>query len=108
MKIKVYISGKITGIESEAAELFAKAERSLQANGHDTVNPMTINHDHDKSWLSYMKAGIKEMLECSHVFMLSNWTDSKGAIFEHLIALNLGLKIIYQEPSISESKIRIS
>lgn len=52
---KIYISGKISGIENEAPELFAKAEKELQAMGFETVNPMTLNHQHDKSWHSYMR-----------------------------------------------------
>ena len=33
MATKIYISGKISGIENEATELFAKAELELQAKG---------------------------------------------------------------------------
>ena len=58
---KVYISGKITGIENEAPELFAKAEKELQSKGFETVNPLTLNHQHDKSWHSYMKEDIKAL-----------------------------------------------
>lgn len=52
---KIYISGKITGIENEAAALFEKAEKELKEKGFETVNPVTLNHKHDKSWHSYMK-----------------------------------------------------
>ena len=52
MATKIYISGKISGIENEATELFAKAEKELQAKGFETINPMTLNHEHDKSWHS--------------------------------------------------------
>ena len=96
MKIKVYISGKITGIINEAPGLFAKAEKELQAKGFETINPMTLNHDHDKSWHSYMKVDVKALCDCDEIFMLSNWTDSKGAIIEHTIALYLGLKVCYE------------
>ena len=44
MATKIYISGKISGIENEAPELFAKAETELQAKGFETVNPITLNH----------------------------------------------------------------
>ena len=58
MATKIYISGKISGIENEAPELFTKAEKELQAKGFETVNPMTLNHEHDKSWHSYMKEDV--------------------------------------------------
>ena len=99
MAKKIYISGKISGIENEAPELFAKAEKELQANGFETVNPMTLNHQHDKSWHSYMKEDVKALCECDVIYMLSNWTDSKGAIIEHTIAMYLGLKVQYEAVS---------
>ena len=92
---KIYISGKISGIENEAAKLFAKAEKELQEKGFETVNPMTLNHQHDKSWQSYMKEDIKALCECDEIFMLSNWTDSMGAIIEHTIAMYLGINVHY-------------
>ena len=99
MATKIYISGKISGIENEAPELFAKAEKELQAKGFETVNPMTLNHEHDKSWHSYMKEDVKALCECDEIFMLSNWTDSKGAIIEHTIAMYLGLKVQHDDSS---------
>jgi hypothetical protein len=96
MKTKIYISGKISGIESEAVELFAKAENELLLKGFEPVNPMALNHEHDKSWHSYMKEDIKALCDCDQIFMLSNWVDSKGAIIEHAIAMYLGIKVIYQ------------
>jgi hypothetical protein len=95
--LKIYISGKITGIENEAPEIFKKAEKELQAKGFETVNPMTLNHQHDKSWHSYMREDIKAICECDEMYMLSNWTDSKGAIIEHTIALWLGMNIQYEK-----------
>ena len=97
--MKYYISGKISGIENAAPELFKKAEKQLQANGFETVNPMTLNHEHDKSWHSYMKEDVKALCECDVIYMLSNWTDSKGAIIEHTIAMYLGMRVEYEERS---------
>jgi hypothetical protein len=97
MAIRIYISGKISGIEDEAAEIFTKAEKELQAKGFETVNPMTLNHQHDKSWHSYMKEDVKALCDCDEIFMLSNWIDSKGAIIEHKIAMYLGIKVSYED-----------
>jgi hypothetical protein len=95
---KVYISGKISGIEEEAEQRFKDAEVYLSEYlNYEVVNPMTINHEHDKSWQSYMKADIREMMSCDAIFMLTNWTDSKGAEIERRIALDLGIKIIYEK-----------
>lgn len=96
MKTKVYISGKISGIENEAIELFANAEKQLQSDGFETVNPMNLSHNHDKSWHSYMKEDVKALCDCDEIFMLSNWVDSKGSTIEYVIATYLGLKVTHQ------------
>lgn len=95
---KTYISGKISGIEAEAFELFADAETHLIKSGHIAVNPMTLKHEHDKNWHAFMKEDVKALCDCDNIYMLNNWTDSKGAIIEHSIAILLGIKPIYQAP----------
>lgn len=98
--MKIYISGKISGIEKEAPALFESAELTIKQFGHEPVNPMKLNHNHDRSWHSYMKEDLKAMMDCDAVYFLSNWQDSKGAIIEHGLAAQLGLKLIYQNLSV--------
>lgn len=94
---KIYISGKISGIEEEAPQLFKDAEVYLREYcGFEVVNPIKIEHNHDQSWQSYMKADIKALCDCTAIYMLRNWTDSKGAEIERRIAMDLGMKIIYE------------
>jgi hypothetical protein len=93
---KIYISGKITGIEKEAQDIFSKAEKALKEKGFDVVNPLTLNHNHSKTWHAYMKEDIKALCDCDSIFMLENWVDSKGAIIEHTIAMYLGMKVQYE------------
>ncbi len=99
MQKKIYISGKITGLSIVQAEsLFNNAETQLKAMypGCEIVNPMKINHDHDKSWENYMRADLKEMLNCDSIYMLNNWQQSQGAIVEYTLAKGLNFKIIHQ------------
>ncbi|WP_346236718.1 DUF4406 domain-containing protein [Niabella insulamsoli] len=93
--MKAYISGKITGSESDAEEKFQDAESKVAAMGLIPVNPMTINHEHDLTWESYMKEDLKALLDCQAIYMLPCWKDSKGATIEHNLALELGLTVIY-------------
>lgn len=94
---KIYISGKITGIEDEAEKLFAEAEIILREMGCDPINPFTLNHEHDKSWKSYMAEDIKALVDCDTIFMLPNWKQSPGARIERKLAKYLGIKIMYEE-----------
>lgn len=93
---KIYISGKISGIEAEAPALFSVAANQLKQQGYEVVNPMLLSHNHDKSWESYMKEDIKAMCDCDSIYMLKNWAHSKGASVELNLARVLGLKIIWQ------------
>lgn len=95
--MKVYISGKITGNESEAPALFGKAETHLILLGNDVINPMDLPHAHDKSWESYMKEDLIAMLKCDAIFMLTGWRKSRGARMEYNIARQMKLKIIFQK-----------
>lgn len=94
---KIYISGQITGLEIEEAEaLFSEAEKHLLACDFEVVNPMTIEHNHDKSWGSYMRADLIALMDCDTIYMLNNWTKSKGAEIERKLALDLSLSVTYQ------------
>lgn len=93
---KIYISGRITGIEDFAPELFEKAAQKLKEDGFEPVNPMALNHNHDKSWHSYMREDIKALCDCEFIYMLNNYTESKGAKIELEIAKHLGIAVIYE------------
>jgi hypothetical protein len=95
-KMKIYISGKITGIEDQAEKLFQVAEDRLTAEGYDVINPLKLNHNHDKSYDAYMKEDVKALCDCDCIYMLLNWQDSNGAKIEKQIAEYLKIKIIYE------------
>lgn len=96
---KCYIAGKITGLpEKEYMAKFADAEDEVkQLLGiEDIVNPVTLPHNHGRTWSDYMRECLKEMLDCDVVFALDNWEDSEGARTELSLAQKLGMKIFYQ------------
>ncbi len=96
--MKTYISGKITGLtEAEARSNFKRAENYLHKLGHKTVNPMTIVHNHDKSWENFMREDLKAMFDCDTIFMLQGWRKSKGARIEYELARHLKMKIIIEK-----------
>jgi hypothetical protein len=85
---KIYIMGAITGREEMASILFETAEEELRALGYEPINPMKLNHDHDKKWASYMKVCIPELLKCDKVAVIVNQEllNSKGAVIEAFLA----------------------
>lgn len=92
---KVYLSGKITGLDlGEAIANFQSMARHVKSTGHHPVNPMEILAFHiDLTWQDYMKADIKALCDCHEILLHPNWKDSKGAKLEHEIAVNLGLEV---------------
>jgi hypothetical protein len=95
--MKIYISGKITGIEAEALVRFGLAELVMREAGFDPINPMALPHLHDKEWHSFMREDIKALCDCDAIYMLNNWKDSAGARLEHTVAECLGLQVFYED-----------
>lgn len=95
--MKVFISGKITGIEADAEDIFLEVEEYLKNKGCSVVNPMKLPHNHDKTWESYMKETLTELLTCDAIYILSNAKDSKGAELEIRVAKATGIIPIYQD-----------
>lgn len=94
---KCYIAGKIGGLQPEVYETnFREAEVEVNKLGYTAVSPLTLTHNHDKSWLSHMREDIAALVYCDAIYMLSNWEDSPGAKIEFNLAYELGLKIHYQ------------
>lgn len=101
---KVYISGKITGLEQqEAFDNFEKAELEIRELGGTPINPMKIEHKENSNWYDYMEKDLSELLKCDGIYMLHNWGSSKGARIERAVAIELGLPIVYQEKKQNEA-----
>lgn len=93
---KVYISGQITGLDPDIAQMwFDKAELLLVQLGHKVVNPMNLPHDHAGTWADYMKDDIEALRGCDAIMILPNWTESRGAKIEFQIAKFYGMEIYY-------------
>lgn len=104
MSKKIYLSGKITGkTYEEALSDFSQAENKVNSanlvspNSVQAINPMTIEHNHDQSWNSFMKVDLKALLDCDAIYMLKGWHESKGANIEYNLAKSLDLEIFFEQ-----------
>ena len=92
----IFLSGKVSGIESEAKMIFKQHAKEFEREGSLVLNPMDLPDNHDKSWESYMKVCLSALINCDSIFMMKNWTESRGAEVERRLAIELGLKVIYE------------
>jgi len=96
---RIYISGKITGLDIDyASMLFENASRYLKEKYNcEVINPMKeIPYKKGKTWEQYMIDDINLLFGCDSIFMLDNWEDSKGARVECSIAKELSKTILFQ------------
>lgn len=95
--MKVYISGKITGLPlSEAEERFKDAEELISALNLTPVNPLKNGLPRHRSWEEHMAKDIELLKQCEAIFMLENWEDSRGAKIEYDFAIGSGKTIMYE------------
>ena len=92
-KPKVYISGKITGLEEKVYKNnFNSAELYLTGLGYDVVNPVSEVSIPNGTWKDYMRRDLKLLLDCDYIYLLDNWTESTGAKIEYSLARDIGIE----------------
>ena len=98
---KVYLSGKISGLEKEVYEAqFYRAEQFYKGCGFDVVNPCRISdailkNNPNAGYEDFMQADLKALADCTHISMLEGWETSNGAKREKAEAQRLGLEIMH-------------
>lgn len=103
--MKVYISGKISGLPiQEAKERFDNAQALLESCGLDTVNPMSKEMPENATWKQHMVKDIELLLSCDAIYLMDNWADSRGAQIEYDIANRMKLEFIFESDYIYRNK----
>jgi hypothetical protein len=94
---KIYIAGKIGGLTEDVyTNNFMHADLYLWAIGHDTINPVELPHEHERTWKAYMKEDLNALKTCCTLYALNNWEDSRGARIEVWFAKRYNKTIFYQ------------
>jgi chromosomal replication initiation ATPase DnaA len=106
--MKIYISGKITGLPFDEVETkFQNAEWLLEDLDVVPVNPLKNGLTKEHSWNQHMVRDIEMLFECDGILMLDNWSDSVGAGIECDIAKRTG-KVILFEVNVAHSNEVVS
>lgn len=91
---RIYVSGPISGIKNYIHN-FEAAENYLLGQGFEVVNPVKLPEQ--PNYALFMRQDIKELLCCTHIYMLDKWWMSKGAIVELIVAKVCGVVISYAD-----------
>lgn len=90
----VYIAGKVTGLPVHVYEAnFAAAKKKLEANNFNVLNPCDFIAP-EEPWQSAMRMAFILLGSADHIYLLSNWQDSRGAKMEFDFAVELGITCI--------------
>ena len=91
--MRIYISGKMTGLPDWGRTLFNETAEALTRDGHTVLNPAILPVGLVKS--DYMPMCLHMIDAADALYMLDNWQQSPGAQLEHDYALYQGKKIFY-------------
>lgn len=94
--ISVYIAGPMTGLPDFNFPAFQKAADFLRASGFAVVSPHELHGHTHESWEFYMKSAIQAMMNCEVIYLLHNWSSSRGAQLELILAQTLGYGVMYE------------
>jgi hypothetical protein len=97
-KKRCYIAGKIGDLPKEVwEENFNRAIAAVEEMGYVPVSPTQLPHQHERTWISYMREDLHALIDCDAVYCLRNWRDSPGAKIEINLALQLGLTVLHEK-----------
>ena len=106
--MKIYIAGKISGLDREAMILkFEAAAAKLKAQGHSVFIPCVLPAYDDVPHEDYLHICYAMIDICEAVFMLSDWQQSKGARMELQYAADHRKEILYEDPTTKEMNFPI-
>lgn len=96
-KKKIYVSGKITGLDkTEAVDKFEKARKKLIADGFSVFVPTILPEYPDVSHDDYLHICYAMIDVCDAIYMLKDWTESDGARKEIEHAKGKKKEIMYE------------
>lgn len=108
-KIRVYISGPMSGYKLKNKPMFDLAEAWLRKQGYDPVNPAAKSNEildrnaTEEEYLQFMRQDVYEILfnkgGVKEIWMLPGWSHSRGAYFEYRVAtfFYIPIKFISEE-----------
>lgn len=103
--MRIYISGKISGLPyKEAEQRFEDAEALLTELGFEVINPLKNGLAAHEEWIKHLCKDIELLHSCDAIYMMDNWVTSTRADIEHYIAVRTKKDILYESNVIVRTK----
>jgi Domain of unknown function (DUF4406) len=99
---RIYLSGPMTGLPDYNYAAFNAEAARLRALGYTVENPAENVHPADQTYAGYMRAALAQMLTCDAIALLPGWPESRGAVIERQLAMDVDM-LICVAASIDES-----
>ena len=97
-KRRVYISGKISGLDNHYVQLkFAACAESLKSVGYEPITPLKNGLPPSASWKDHMRADIALLKTCDYIYLQRDFIMSRGAMIELFLAIRWGKSIIMSD-----------
>lgn len=92
-KIKVYLSGPMSGYMGHNYPVFHKAAEYLRGLGLEVVSPAELGYHEGWTWLDYIVRDLESIKGCHGVVVLPRFFESAGAIIEVMACRRSGMFI---------------
>ena len=92
-KPSIYLSGPMTGLPGYNYTAFNAEAARLRALGYTVENPAENKHPADQTYAGYMRAAVQQMLTCDAIALLPGWMESRGAVIERQLAMDVDMLI---------------
>lgn len=92
-RVKLYISGPMTGIADFNYPAFHAAKEQLLALGYDVVSPADLPLTDGWEWIDYILTDIGSVFTVEGVATLDGWERSTGARIECRIAVERDIPV---------------
>ncbi len=96
--MKVYIAGKVTGLEKTAVfKKFYESAKRLKKAGHQVMSPAVLVLNEGFEHSDYMHICFAMIDVCDAVYMQKDWRESTGAKMELDYAKDCRRVILYED-----------
>ena len=102
--MRFYLAGRMTGLPKYNFQAFEDACFHLRSVMNlNVASPHEIDHGETEEtrgslpYTTYIKAGLKLLLECHAIILMDGWELSQGCVNELLVARACGLSVYFYD-----------